>query len=235
MASSEHWNAPSLAQHGATVEIVPDPTNSVDATGMSRGNVMKVTARAPVELPTWSSGYWQAGYPGWINFHANGDGYVSPIPESAGISVDLWIDPQINHASLLGVHRMRVNSEVIRSVAGMEIHNHSDIVILARDDQGKDKRVPCRKGLFKAGGWNTLMFVVDVKTGRVLPFINGTFALNSINEAPTVPVNDVTPGSFSDGHAGINFNMPRIDQMIPEGLVVLNDNFRVFTVTVDAD
>jgi hypothetical protein len=234
-ASAKHWNAPSLAQHGATVEIVQDPTNSADTTGKPRGNVMKVTTQTPVELP-WGPGPWQAGYPAWFNFHANGDGYVSIIPQTAGVQADVWVDPQIDHASLLSVHRKPASSDVIRSVAGMEIHNHDQITVIGRDNNGKDTRVPCISGLFKPGEWNTFMFLVDVRTGRVLPFINGKFALGSIDAAPIVPVNDEIPGSFSDAHAGINFNSPTNSwSMIPEGEVVYNDNFRVFTATVNTD
>lgn len=232
-ASAKHWNAPSLAQHGATVQIVLDPTNSVDTTGKPRKNVMKVTAQTPVEL-SWSPGPWQAGYPGWFNFHANGDGYVGIIPQTAGVQADIWVDPQIDSASLLSVHRKPVSSDVIRSVAGMEIHNHDQITVLGRDNNGKDSRVPCIPGLFKPGEWNTFMFLIDVRTGRVLPFINGKFALESIDDAPSVPVNDEIPGSFSDAHGGINFNSPTNSwPMIPEGAVVYNDNFKVFTATMN--
>jgi hypothetical protein len=225
VASSRHWNAPSLCQYGATVEVVPDPTGSVD----TRGQVLKVTAQTPVELP-WGPGPWQAGYPCWINFHANGDGYVSIIPGSAGIQVDVFVDTQIDSASLLSVHRMRSNSPISMSVAALEIHNHGDITVLGRDDNGYDTRVQCLRGLFRPGEWNTLMLVIDVSTGRVLPFINGRFALSSSEDAPIVPVNSVIPGSFSDGHPGINFHRPPEGTwpMIPASLSVLNGNFMVF-------
>ena len=227
VASSRHWNAPSLCQYGATVEVVSDPTGSVDG----RGKVLKVTTQTPVELP-WGPGLWQAGYPSWINFHANGDGYVSIIPESAGVQTDVWVDPLIDHASLLSVHRKPLDPEAVKwSVAAMEIHNYGEITVYALDDKGNATRITCTEGLFRRGEWNTLKFIIEVPTGRVLPFINSHFALASVDIAPIVPVNQQIPGSFSDAHGGINFNSPTNSwPMIPVGRVVLNDNFAVFTV-----
>jgi len=225
VASSRHWNAPSLCQYGATVEVVADPTGSVG----ERGKVLRVTTQTPVELP-WGPGPWQAGYPAWINFHANGDGYVSIYPESAGVQTDVWVDPLIESASLLGVHRKPVDPEATKwSVAAMEIHHYGEIAVYAFDDKGNTTRITCTDGLFRRGEWNTLKFIIEVPTGKVLPFINGQFALASVGLAPIEPVNEQIPGSFSDAHGGINFNSPTNSwPMIPVGRVVLNDNFVVF-------
>ena len=179
VASSRHWNAPSLCQYGATVEVVADPTGSVD----ERGMVLKVTAQTPVELP-WRPGPWQAGYPAWINFHANGDGYASIYPESAGVQTDVWVDPLIEAASLLSVHRQPLNPEAtIWTVAALEIHNYDEIAVYALDDKGNATRKTCTEGLFRRGEWNTLRFIIEVPTGKVLPFINGQFALASVDMA----------------------------------------------------
>ncbi|MFC2036623.1 hypothetical protein ACFLYD_01455 [Chloroflexota bacterium] len=231
VASRYHWNAPSLEVWGAKLDIVVDPTNSEDSSGRDRGFVMRVINDGdPVPIPGWTTdGYWRAAYPVWFYFNENLDGDVQMIKESAGMQVDAWIDPNIGTVSVIGGHRLSTKGDAT-SVAAIEVRFNTGVAVLARDGEGRDHRVDCREGLYQPGAWNTFTLIVDAETGRVLPFINGIFALRSIEEAPKVPVDDVHPGSFSDAHAGVNCWSPTRKSYTNSGTTVLNDNFMVFTI-----
>ncbi|MDE3089665.1 MAG: hypothetical protein KGJ80_09840 [Chloroflexota bacterium] len=232
VASREHWNAPQIKQFGGKVEIVPDPTNSVDSLGNPRGNAMKATTGTAVPL-NWGPGLWQAIYPNWEYFHTNHDGYSDNIPGSSGIQVDVWVDPSITGFSVVSGH-IKAPSSNFNPVGGLEYHKGNVTVVAA--EGGKYSKVNCIEGLLKPG-WNTWTIIdmidSEKKISRMLPFINGKFGLRSTEEAPTI---SYTGGTFFDAHAGINFNSPPNGwPMIPPGLVVLNDNFKVFTTTVNTD
>lgn len=92
-----------VQQFGAKVEIVSDPLNSITQYGNPRGNVIKITTTGDsVELPSWGSGFWVAGYPTMQNGEPR-----KTVAAPCRVEVDILIPQRLpTYFSLFGVHRL---------------------------------------------------------------------------------------------------------------------------------
>lgn len=222
-ASPDHWNF--LHEDGTKVEVIPDPTNSLDANGKPRGYVMKATIQGdPVQHPDWGSNlWWRNGDPDWTY------GYpVKLVRAPSAIQVDVHKPSDLYGIALLGVHRQnKTNVDDRTSVAGIEIYRGDSLVQVVRDGQGKDTRTNLKPGLFKSNQWNTLRldFLTD---GSVIPYVNGENALMDPSHPLKVPVDDKYDAGFADGHAGLQSANQDKNDGFKDGQYLLNDNFMVF-------
>jgi hypothetical protein len=104
-AAADHWNV--LHEDGTKVEVIPDPTNSLDNDGKPREKVMKVTIHGdPVQHPDWagSKQWWRVGDPDWTY------GYpVKLVRAPSGIQVDANYDAGFadGHAGLLTANQSK--------------------------------------------------------------------------------------------------------------------------------
>lgn len=223
MNSPATWS--NLQESGTKVEIVTDPTSSLDADREPRGGVVKVSIQGKSVQKEWlSTGrkgglYWRTGYPGWD--------YGQTLRAPSGIQVDIFIPADLYGIGLHGVHRLNKIHGDRTSVAGYEIYRGDVLVLVARDGQGNDKRVHLRHGLFQSGQWNTLRLDFEVD-GSVIPFVNGQNAYQRPSDLLKVPVDDEYDAGFIDGHAGLIFASQNEQDGFKDGQYLLNDNFTVF-------
>ena len=100
---------------GGHMEIVPDPTNSLDSEGKTRGNVLKHTIDGdPVQHLDWGSDlWWRALYSTWRN-GVN----VQTLPAPAVIQVDIIKSPELL-GGILGFHRLNKKTGDSISVAAI--------------------------------------------------------------------------------------------------------------------
>jgi hypothetical protein len=218
--SKDHWNF--LHQDGARVEIVSDPTGSVDASGRPRGKVMRATIQGQsVQHLDWGSDrWWRNGYPDWTY------GYpVQLVRAPCAIQVDVYKPRDLYGIGLLSVHRLNRKTGERISCAGFEVYRGS-LVLLARDGKGNDRRVDLKEGLFQSDQWMTLRldFLLD---GRVMPYVNGQLAYAHEGDTLSVPVDDEYEAGFEDGHAGLIFATEGPTDSFKQGQWLLNDNFMI--------
>lgn len=219
-------------QDGGTSEIIDinsvfsDPSQLLDSSGKSHGNVMRITIGGPaVSHPDWGGatpGLWRQISQAWQNG-------IPPHSLSApcAVQVDLFKSKDLG-GGFLSVHRLNKVTEDRISVAGYEFEPNGRIKLLARDGRGNDKRVYLNKDLLEPSGWNTLRleFLTD---GSVVPYINGRLAYQRASDLLKVPVDKSHDAGFIDAHAGyILGGIGGSNSDVPEGSWLLNDNFMIF-------
>lgn len=215
---SGEWHTP--LQIGGDFSIIPDPTGSLDNRGIPRGKVLKLWASGSGEH-TESGGalFWRHIYPAWML------GPDETVPAPCSIQVDVFTPKGIEEdLGLLGVHRYNMRTGDKISVAAYEIDGNGNLVLLARDGKGNDKRVRLKSGIFRKGEWNTLRIDFE-PDGSIYPYVNGILAYNRTSDLLSVPVGD-HPAGFADGHAGIIAANQTPDDGL-DGIWILNDNFLI--------
>lgn len=188
---------------------------------------MKASIKGKAVPKDWKAGsaggpvgglYWRTAYPGWDN------GQTVHAPSA--IQVDVYVQRGLYGIGLLSVHRLNKIQGDRTSVAGYEIYRGDDMVLVARDGQGNDKRVHLKRGLFHSDEWNTLRIDFEVD-GSIIPYINGQNAYVYQSDSLKVPVDDEHEAGFIDGHAGIIYANSSPDDQYTDGQYLLNDNFMI--------
>ena len=212
------------------MEIVPDPTNSLDSEGKTRGNVLKHTIDGdPVQHLDWGSDlWWRALYSTWRN-GVN----VQTLPEPAVIQVDIIKSTELL-GGILGFHRLNKKTGDSISVAAIEADRGDVLKLLARDGKGNDTRLRLKAGLFDSRKWNTI--AIELRPdGTLIPWINGINAYVDPTKPLKVPVDAEHDPGFMDAHAGYQIASPQKNDGIQNGLWLMNDNFMVIKYESEVD
>jgi hypothetical protein len=203
---------------GVSMSVVPDPEDSKDTLGNPRGNVAKFVTG---DKPVWRDKeqlYWRMGWPSW-----NGDRTISVVTAPSAVMCDIFIPAGVRTGyGLMSVHRQNPATGESKSVAGFEVGSSGVLRGLARDTNGTDTRKDSVK--LPIGRWFTLgmEFRPD---GKIIYLLDGK-PLFDLNSTLSVPV-DGYPAGFYDAHAGIIKSSKVINDGMPAGFTVYNDNFRV--------